>query len=271
MFKKLLIVSSLSLLAACSSQSDENYGEDAVVSNNNNENTGNEIVGKAITPVNLLEENLSLTESELYVTVRSSDEAEKNKSTIEFSLEYTTVNSEDRNDDQAAISTYNVVVLNSDRIEDKLQALIIERKAEKEALDKDNKPKNKKKAKKEEVKTTEPIVEEITPETITLESSEGSQSCSDDECQVTQTISFDVDTQMLIDAQENGFVFLLKPKEGEAFLETMIPASYLQALLENVKSQSMSKNTMSDADQTNSELGQKSAEKEALTGESTSQ
>lgn len=271
MFKKLLIVSSLSLLGACSSQSDENYGEDAVVSNNNSENAGNEIVGKAITPVNLLEENLSLTESELYVTVRNSDDAEKNKSTIEFSIEYTTVNSEGINDDQAAMSTYNTVVLNSDKIEDKLQALIIEKKAEKEALDKDNKPKNKKKAKKEEVKTTEPMAEEIGPKTITLESKDGSQSCSDDTCQVTQTISFDVDTQMLIDAQENGFVFLLKPKEGEAFLETMIPASYLQAILENVKSKPMSESTMSNADQANSELDQESAEKEALTGESTSQ
>ena len=232
MFKKLLIVSSLSLLAACSSQSDEDYATDVVISSNSDENSGNEVVGKTITPVNLIEQNLSLTESNLFVTVKNSDDPEKNKSTIDFSIEYTTANSEDS---QTAKSTYNVVVINSDKIEDKLQALILEKDAEKEKLKEEKGSKNKKKKNKKE-EPAEVVVEKPAVETLTLESDDGSQSCSDDTCKVTQTISFDVDTQQLLDAQENGFVFLLKPNEGEAFIETMIPASYLQSLLVDVKS-----------------------------------
>lgn len=225
MFKKLLIVLSFCLLSACSSFSGGDVRSD-------------EVIGEEITPINLSEQNLSLTGSKLFLIVNKSDEEKQSKSSIKFSIEYTTVNSSGEKDEQAAISTYNVVVLNSDKIEDKLQALILDNK---ETLEENEKIKDNKKSNKESENVVEPVAEEeVTIETRALKSTDVSQNCSDETCQVTQIISFEVDTSMLIDAQENGFVFLLKTKEGDEFLETMIPASYLKTLLSGNEAQSMS-------------------------------
>ena len=247
MLKKLLLVSSLGLLSACSST----HEEDASTTNTM-ETSGSESMsadetkstdvrigtGDEITPVNLLEENLSLTESILSVTVGES------KSTINFSIEYSIPQTDQKESDseESLINSYQTVVLNSQLLEHKLQALIKKKEEEKDVEKELVSKKNKKTAKVKKNKKSDEsdlAAEEMTEkdkvdvagiQTLTLENDDSSQNCSDDVCEMQQTMAFDVDTQMLVDAQENGFVFLLKPKEGERNIEIMIPESYLQDL-----------------------------------------
>ncbi|MCK5817647.1 MAG: hypothetical protein KAH18_00035 [Psychromonas sp.] len=239
MLKKLLFVISLILLVACSSSTNEDYGTAVIVSNHNHK-----VVGKKIIPVNLVEKNLSLKKSILFVTTRKSDDPNKNKSTINYSIKYTTpeLAKDQSKEKQASVNSYSVVVLNSDQIEDKLETVILQQKANevkeeaKLKADKKNKKnkKNKKKDKKAVAPEPEPVIEKA-PLTMLDIKEDSNHNCSKKICHVSQNISFDIDTKLLEDAQKEGFVFMLKPKDGDAYLETKIPANYLKALFSSEK------------------------------------
>jgi hypothetical protein len=228
MFKKLLLVSLLGLLVACSSAiTGEDYGKNVIASKNDQQ-----IVGKKIIPVDLIEHNLSLKKSILFVTAHINGGDKKNKSTINYVIEYSTpkLPKDQSKEAEDNVNSYGMVVLNSAQIPDKLEAFINKKRLEQEKLDEKNeKAKHKGKHKKKKPVMDEPEVEK--PDLLSLNiKNDSSESCSKTTCEVSQTVSFDIDTQLLEDAQKNGFVFLLKPNQGDVFIETKIPASYLEGL-----------------------------------------
>jgi len=229
MLKKLLLVSLFGLLVACSSTiTQDNYGKNVIVSKN-----GHKIVGKKIIPVDLIGNNLSLKKSILFVTARTGDDKD-NKSTIHYEIEYTLPKDQSNGDENNA-DNFSMVVLNSEKMPDKLEVALNKRLlAQDKAEEKKNKKTKKGKHNKKKEVAVEPEVEKTPLVTLDLKQN-GSRRCSKTQCVVRQTISFDIDTQLLQDAQKNGFVFLLKPETGDAFIETMIPASYLTSLFEPSK------------------------------------
>lgn len=89
MFKKLSIISSFVLLAACSSNPvSDNYVDDVVIQKNTLE-THMQIVGKQIIPVDLLENNLALKISVLDVVANiANDSSQPVDSVVNFDIQY---------------------------------------------------------------------------------------------------------------------------------------------------------------------------------------
>jgi len=111
MFKKLSIISSVVLLAACSSSNtvSDNYVDDVVVQKNNQE-TYTQIVGKEIIPVDLLEHNLALKVSVLDVVANiSNDTSNPVDSVVNFELQYSEANT--GNSEQQEFAKYSTVTI----------------------------------------------------------------------------------------------------------------------------------------------------------------
>lgn len=114
MFKKLSIISSFVLLAACSSNPvSDNYVDDVVVEKNMLE-THTQIVGKQIVPVDLLENNLALKISILDVTANVSNDAEQPiESTVNFDIQYSEpkTESDDENSEEQDFPKYDLITI----------------------------------------------------------------------------------------------------------------------------------------------------------------
>lgn len=110
MFKKLSIVSSFVLLAACSSNPvSDNYVDNVVVQKNILE-THTEIVGKQIIPVDLLENNLALKISILDVTANMSNDTEQPiDSIVNFDIQYSEPKTE--NSEHEEFAKYDLVTI----------------------------------------------------------------------------------------------------------------------------------------------------------------
>jgi hypothetical protein len=114
MFKKLSIISSFALLAACSSNfgSDtpisDNYVDDVVIQKNSLE-TYTQIVGKEIIPIDLLENNLALKVSVLEVIANvSNDSSQPVKSIVNFDIQYSELKNEN--------AEYNLVTIADNQV-----------------------------------------------------------------------------------------------------------------------------------------------------------
>ncbi|PKG38818.1 hypothetical protein [Psychromonas sp. Urea-02u-13] len=95
MFKKLSIISSFALLAACSSNPvSDNYVDDVVIQKNSHD-TYTQIVGKEIIPVDLLEHNLALKVSVLDVVANiANDSTQSVESVVNFDIQYSEAKNE---------------------------------------------------------------------------------------------------------------------------------------------------------------------------------
>lgn len=61
-----------------------------------------------------------------------------------------------------------------------------------------------------------------------------SKSCAEDSCLMKQSLSFPIATDLLINGQQDGVLFLLQSSnDDKPTLETMIPGRYLNALFTN--------------------------------------
>ena len=198
MLKKLIVISSLSFLAACSSNPSNDYETDAVAQQNESENGSTQIVGKEIIPINLFEKNLRLEVSSLFVTVNSNDDPALARSTVSFEIKY-----QEPKDEQAQQET---------------------------ATD-ESTPDNGQVAAAPSGAYTKVIANQrIAP----LDVKDFSKDCDDAICTITQTVSFEIPTQSLEEAKEDGFAFYLEKEDSETAQEkslgTLIPSSYLIAL-----------------------------------------
>ena len=117
MFKKLSIISSFALLAACSSSPvSDNYVDDVVIQKNIME-TYTQIVGKEIIPVDLLEHNLALKVSVLDVVANvANDSSQPVASTVNFDIQYSEAKTESNdnnteNNDQQDFTKYDLVTI----------------------------------------------------------------------------------------------------------------------------------------------------------------
>lgn len=114
MFKKLSIISSFALLAACSSTSiSDNYVDDVVIQKNSLE-TYTQIVGKQILPVDLLEHNLALKVSVLDVVANIAKDSENPvTSTVNFDIQYSELKTETNNEnsENQEFSKYDLITL----------------------------------------------------------------------------------------------------------------------------------------------------------------
>jgi len=202
MLKKIFVAGSLSFLSACSSTPSSDYATDAVTSTASAENGDTQITGKKIIPIDLFEQNLNLKVSSLFITATVSDDATLAKSTVSFEIEYQEPKTEPTQTSTEATTETDVAM--NDKESEEAQAPIPASAYTKVILN-----------------------QRITP----LEVSGFSKECDDEKCVITQDVSFEVDTQLLVDAQKDGFAFYLEKesKTGKA-LGTMIPARYLSAL-----------------------------------------
>jgi hypothetical protein len=107
MIKKLSIVSSFALLAACSSNPVSDNYVDGVVIQKNVHDTYTQIVGKEIIPVDLLEHNLALKVSVLDVVANiANGSAQPVESVVNFDIQY----SEAKNEQQDFVN-YDLVTV----------------------------------------------------------------------------------------------------------------------------------------------------------------
>jgi hypothetical protein len=114
MFKKLSIIGSFALLAACSSNFgpdkpiSDNYVDDVVIQKNSFE-TYIQIVGKEIIPIDLIENNLNLKVSILDVVVNvSNDSSQPVESVVNFDIQYSELKSEN--------AEYSLVTISDNQI-----------------------------------------------------------------------------------------------------------------------------------------------------------
>ena len=115
MFKKLSIISSVVLLAACSSNPvSDNYVDNVVVQKNILD-THTEILGKDIIPVDLLENNLALKISVLDVIANiSNDTTQPVASKVSFDIQYSELNQ--GNNEEQDFAKYELVTVAENKI-----------------------------------------------------------------------------------------------------------------------------------------------------------
>lgn len=197
MLKKSALLTSVVLLAACSSPYTEqtDYVDNVIVQKTKHQDYV-EIVGKEIIPVDLLELNLGLKVSLLSVTAKVADADQAAQSTeqkplqsdVAFSIKYTrkkeqmqqtASNSKDKQD----FDQYDVALVDGTRVE--------------------------------------------------LQSNKVSQSCADKTCTTSQSFTFPVDSSLLQASKVDGLKFKLyeTTHRENLVLETMIPGRYISALL----------------------------------------
>jgi hypothetical protein len=114
MFKKLFVISSFSLLAACSSNPVSTNYVDNVVIHKNNLETYTQLVGKEIVPVDLLEHNLALKISVLDVVANIAHDSEKPvESLVRFEIQYSEANNDNNteSDVQQDFVRYDLVTV----------------------------------------------------------------------------------------------------------------------------------------------------------------